>query len=384
MGQTLPKDTLQMGIFSKTATTPDEEALKKARDAERVLRDQTDARLIAARKTYIDRQYDLEKSRKALADDKTLDGLSQKAIIAERHVVGFESDLIESNARLAKLEADLHQLRKARQSKIDADKVAALKVRCAENASNLLKAAALVAADCKEIRDCFMDDCGRGHHVTATIIEAIPPAVARNQENLQAHIAAVLGGAAAMPYSETFTPLPPAAPPAETIRVFSTHKPIKWIAADGALHTERKWTSVDLPPATAQCALAWGMVVTEGHPLRKQMLDYNANQYGSGTEKLPPYAKPAASDCVDLDGPAPPDAKPVAVSVNPSANVARVINPAPATRSDPRVVEPTKFDPAPLPPGFERLPVGPRREIQIEGVRNLDIVARNNSREDKS
>jgi predicted nucleic acid-binding Zn-ribbon protein len=140
-----------MGIFSKTATVPDEATLQKSIASERILRDQTEARLTAARKTKAEHTNALEKARKALADDKTLDVLGQKEIIAERHVTGFESDLVESAARLTDLEKKLADHLDQRQREKAAFEDNALEIRFVEAASNHDKTGKALIACCEEV-----------------------------------------------------------------------------------------------------------------------------------------------------------------------------------------------------------------------------------------
>ena len=122
--------------------------------------------------------------------------------------------------------------------------------------------------------------------------------------------------------------------PPPTTQVFSVRE-ISWTDANGQLQLSHRWRDVSLPPETAQKALSAGAVVSVQHELRRKHLGQH-NFTPMGQLKS---AKPAREACFNLDGDAPPDAKAVAALAKPSASVtpAWPINPAPATKSDPRV-----------------------------------------------
>jgi hypothetical protein len=329
MGQRSAKVTLIMGI-----SKPDdsEALLQKSIDTARDSCKWMSTELVAARKAAADCT---ESSRKALRERKPTEALEQKQAVAALRVSNLEAELDHSKTELAELETRLATTIKERICKAGAFEV---DKRAATFAARGADAVAAIVAWRESMEPLLgMPDMVGTHAYFANVEIALPETI-KSMVTLAGHYSnEVLSGRKTLPGAPVI-PQPVIAPP--TTQVFSVRE-ICWTDANGDLQLSHRWRDVSLPPETARKALAAGVVVPMQHELRRQHLNVH-NFTSTGFIRT----KPAREACLDLDGPLPPDAKAVAALVKPSAsvNLARSINPAPATRSDPRVVEPTKFE----------------------------------------
>jgi hypothetical protein len=296
------------------------------------------------------------------ATDSELDKAESHLRISQDRVTTLTAALDETTVEIATLE---HELAKIADTELRAK--TALKIEA--DAGKLIEAAKLFDQGARalsgiagEIAVYILDAKGLEVFCASARLET-PPAIALLDSVMRSYAKSVIAGGSAAVLPGAPPPAPVAQPVAETTQVFAVRE-IAWTDHDGELQTSHRWRDVGLPVATAKKALAAGAVVPMQHALRQQHLNQHTfTSFGFVR------TKPAREACLDLDGPLPPDAKAVAALAKPSGsvNLARSINPAPATRSDPRVVEPTTFEV--IPP--DQLPAP--REISVQGVRHGDL-----------
>jgi hypothetical protein len=170
---------------------------------------------------------------------------------------------------------------------------------------------------------------------------------------LRNYIDAVLGGgvAATLPQVEVVAPI--ALPKPAPVTQVCAFKAVAWIDAAGIVQTAARGTDIELSPQTAKRGIELNAVCTMSDPRRRIAKERLGTVIG----------KPLRRNCVELSDNMPPD------------NEREPFAPEPVMRSAP---------PASIDPLFTPLPVGPPRQALVEGARNLDDVARHNSREAKT
>ena len=175
----------------------------------------------------------------------------------------------------------------------------------------------------------------------------VPVSVKMKRSETKLRVAAVRTGQAVLAQpAPAPVPLPPPAPVTQVCVL----KAIAWLDAANVVQTAARGADISLPPKTAQRAIEIGACCAMSDA-RRRMVKENPGRLG----------KPLFRNCVQLsDGMVDNEPEPFAPEP--------VMRSAPVNTPDPR---------------FEIVPRGPPRQMQVEGARSLDDVARSNREGDK-
>jgi hypothetical protein len=259
-----------MALFSKN---PDK-TLVSDRDAAKSNHDRLAARLTDAEANVIACKTASQTA--ALDGD---DGSLDLAETAERAALHRLTSLRAAHGEAGKVLTALEtQIAETTDKKVRTATAAAtdeLAAELIEAGAGYLASTALFNAVCARVKAVTMEANGLELFTASSQIEvsaAIPVVV----ECLRQHGRAVLNrlAPAEMPKPEPapVKPVPvPAAKAPPVVTVFAT-KPLKWRNADGKQRSCGKCVDIDLPPETAERALACGAAVPLDNPLRKENL----------------------------------------------------------------------------------------------------------------
>ncbi len=235
------------------------------------------------------------------ADDVDLDAAEAQLRAAIDRTATLTSALAETAAQVAALE---EAIAKAADKKLRSETAAAIEVlarEMTEAGAAFNAGAARLAETSRRVAAIVLE----GHGLQAFAMNAgaeVPAAVAMIVEVLHNRVRATLAGTApaALPKPDIPAPLI-SAPAPETKRLWLTRH-ARWIDASGQNRIGERYSDQDLTPSAAARALASGAAVPLTDPRRRQL----KGQPGPHGPRFP-----TASECEDLDAPAPSTAEPV-------------------------------------------------------------------------
>jgi hypothetical protein len=273
-----------------------ESSLQKQIDAERVIRDQLEVRLIAARKTAAECQSAARKATRDLADEKILSAAEEKEIAAERRVANTMLELTEATSKIAEIEKQLaaavdQRIRKGTVAEIE--QIAALFASAVTNANAALGDLAAIT----ETMAGFLPDA-RGLAVFSAQAKAeLPSPVMLLTAIMKNYSDGVLAGheKATLPKVEVVTQRQaPASAPMLQVCVL---KPVAWLDAAGLVQTAPRGEDISLPEKTAKHAIkinAACLLTDERRKIARRV---------AGTKP----GRPLRRNCIDLDDGMPAD-----------------------------------------------------------------------------
>jgi hypothetical protein len=279
---------VSMALFK---TADPEKALQRDLDTARAAKIKLAERLAAAKLVAAEKAEIVKQLARDNADDKALDIAEAALLAAEKRVSTFTTAHHEAELIFASLEADQNKRTDLKQRAATVAELENISRDLGKAGDDFVSSAGRLGKMAKRIGEIVPDAAGLEQFCSVAAND-LPATIEMLKGVIQYHADKVIGGQSPATLPQ---PAPVAAPlqiVPPTTRLFAT-RDICW-TADGVVHTQHRWTDVELPPTISARALKLGAAVPMDNSVRKQRLGYAKTS-----------AKPKPLDCVNLDADAP-------------------------------------------------------------------------------